>query len=328
MPWRYELACFVTVAAALVLTVLQLGNLSYGVVLCIAVLVALALFLLCGFKRQKSIAVAGVPAQLTAGAAALTGMAMLVSGISDSLDLLGGKYPYPQPLSVTFAGKLLVYMMLAGAIGGGLFFLWLAVRSFSERRVESGQFGVISLLPVVWLWGKLLWYMTSFVSATDRFRASIEVAMMLFEMLFLLSFARYVSGVEEKEPRFAVPLALCTAFFGLSSCMTRFSSFVLQDAQTFSATALVSSPDLGIVLLALLFVVSQRFCKPAPPQPVFEAEEEPVTPQETVEDDSFLLTEEVFMQQQEVHEEPIASETERRPLELEDILNEIMNGNV
>ncbi len=328
MPWRYGLACFVTGVVAVLLTVLQFGNPSYGVVLCIAVLAALALFLLCGFKRQESIAVAGLPAQLTAGAAALTGMAMLVSGISDSFDLLGGKYPYPEPISVTGAGKLLVYVMLAGAIGGGLFFLWVAVRSFSERRVESGRFGVISLLPVVWLWGKLLWYMTSFVSATDRFRALIEVAMMLFEMLFLLSFARYVSGVEEKPPRFAVPLALCTALFGLSACLTRFFAFILQDAQTFSATALVSSPDLGIVLLALLFAVGQRFCKPAPPQPVFEAEEEPSVPQERADDDPFLLTEEVLRQEEEVQEEPIASDKERRPLELEDILNEIMNGNV
>lgn len=331
MQLRYRAACITAGCAAVLITVMRLiGGGAYIAALCVAVAVAAALFFLCGVKPRESLAVSGTPAVLVAAAAALTGTSLVVSALSDALDLMDGVYPYPQPVTVTVLNSILLFVMLVGGLVGGVFCVLTGVRWFSDRQTDRGRLGGIALFPVVWMWGRLIWYMTSFASAVNRFRSLPEVGMLLFEMLFLLVFARYVSGVEEQTPRFAVPIALCTAMLGLTACATRFIAFITQDAELFFATALVSAPDVGITLLAAAWAGGQLFGggTVAPPLP---NEDEPTeTPAEEPEEEPtpFLLDEEALTAPDpEEEEKDTVPDEERRPLELEDIINEIINRN-
>ncbi len=333
MQLRYRAACITAGCAAVLLTVLRLiGGGAYTAALCAAVIAVAVLFFVCGVKPRESLAVSGTPALLAAAAAALTGTALVVSALGDALDLMDGVYPYPQPVTVTALNEILLFVMIVGGLVGGVFCVLTAVRWFSDRQTGRGQLGGIALFPVVWTWGRLIWYMTSFASAVNRFRSLVEVGMLLFEMLFLLVLARYVSGVEEQTPRFAVPIALCTAMLGLTACLTRFIALVAQDAALFSATALVSAPDIGITLLATAWVGGQLFGggTVAPPLPTEEEPEE--TPAEEPEEEEsvpFLLGEEILAAPDpEGDDEDVIPDEERRPLELEDIINEIINGNL
>lgn len=329
MQLRYRFAAVVAVGAAVLLAVLRLGNERYAASLCVAVVAAALLFLLCGTKPFEQRAVFGNTGLATAAAAALTGTVLIVSAVSDVVDLSAGMCPYPQPVTLTAINQLLLFVMIGGGVSSGLFFVFTGIRWFTDRGTSRGLFSGAALLPVLWIWARLIWYMTSFASAANRFRSLPEVAMLLFEMLFLFVFARYVSGVEEKTPRFVVPVALCTVLFGVAACITRFASLVGQNADRFADTALITAPDIGITVLAAVWVAGQLFGEGevAPPLSL-EAEEEPVSdePQGEVAEESFVLDETSFDGVETEEEEEEVLEGERRPLELEDIINDIISG--
>ncbi|MBR2406062.1 MAG: hypothetical protein IKB04_03315 [Clostridia bacterium] len=332
MQKRYYGAVTCAIGATIVLLVLRLNGASVAA-LCVAAVAAVATFLLCGIKPRESRSVTGGLATVTAALTAVTGMALAVSALTDGLDLLKGIYPYPQPLTLTVMSKILLFLLIGGGIGGGAVLAVIGVRWFFNRTVDRTQFVGVALLPVVWMWARLIWYMTSFTSAINRFRSLNEVALLLFEMLFLLVFARYVSGVEEKTPRFAVPIALCTGILGVSACVTRVASLVMQNTEVFDATSLIAAPDFAVALLAAAWAVGQLFGEgeAVPPLPEEEeeaAEEDSVEEQpENEEEPSFLLNEDDLAESEESEEDDeVVPEEKRKPLELEEIINEILNG--
>ncbi len=328
MQQRYRFAAVTAVGAAVLLSVLRLGDKNDVASLCVAVVSAVVLFLLCGVKPFEQRAVWGNTGIATAAAAALTGTVLVVSAVSDAVDLSAGVYPYPQPVTLTALNQLLLFVMIGGGVASGLFFVFTGVRWFSERATSRGLLGGAALLPVLWIWARLIWYMTSFASAANRFRSLPEVAMLLFEMLFLFVFARYVSGVEEKTPRFVIPVALCTVLFGVAACITRFASLVSQNADHFADTALITAPDIGITVLAAAWVVGQLFGEGevAPLCPETEEELAADEPQSEEAKQPFVLDESLFDDIETDDGEEEIVDGERRPPELEDIINDIISG--
>lgn len=316
MQHRYKVACGIAAVAVAGLTAMRLAGHYHAAVLLLAAVIIAALFFLCGASHREMKPVAGASAVVLAAASLLVGTSLIVHAVSTVADLGLGIYPYPQPVNVTAISRLLAFIMPAGALAGGIFFLLVAVRWGKSRRVSRGMAGEIALTPVIWSWARLMWYMASFTSAVNRFRSLPEVAVLVLEMLFLLQFARYASGVEEKQPRFAVAMALSTAVLGLTVCFTRFGAYLMQDETLFSAGALLTAPDWGVALLAAVFAVGQLFGKPAEAPP-----EVPV--QETL--PSQASAEALPEEKTASEEADKAAENEHRPLELEDIINEIIN---
>ena len=257
------------------------------------------------------------------------GVSLCFSAIGDMRDLRHNIYPYPQPLTVTAVGTLLVWVGVLSALVGGAYLVATALRWYVQGYTARASRGVLALLPVVWIWVRILWYMTSFASAANRFRSLFEIAMLLFEMLFLFAFARHLAGMEEGAPRFVLPTALSAAMLGLVVCLTRFAAYLMQDADLFGSTALLTAPDLFAAVLAGVFALAQLL-------PWYYREEEPVPeeeapvpePEAEEEDESPFLLSETDLEEPEADEEDEgnAPEPERKPLELEDILNEIING--
>lgn len=293
---------------------------GYVVTLCAAAVVAL--FVLCGKQRRDLVSTGGVPGFLLAGVATLCGVTLTVSSVWDATDwLFRGEYPYPQPFTITVMAQLLMAVWVASGIAGGVFLVMVALRWLRNEQTDRNGNAAAALLPVVWTWARLLWYMTSFSSAVNRFRSLPEVAVFVFEMLFLLGFARYVSGVEEQPPRFAVPVALSTAVLGLAVCFTRLGTWLGKD------TAPVGAPDWGIALLAAAFAVSQLFPAPLPEDlPMIDEEDEDVPPEGVLLDEEFWAADTSFSDEEKEFDE--LSDEERRPLELEDVINGVITGRI
>ena len=337
MRLRYRVACVVAAVMGVALTTMRLvwtpedtlKSGLYAATLCVIGVALAALFFLCGARQRPLTTVAGLPARLIAGVAAWVGASLVIHAVGDFWDLRNGIYPYPHPATVTTLNRVMAAVMVLGALLGGIFFLVTAVRWFVNRRTDRASFGILALCPVVWIWARLLWYITSFVSAVNRYRSIAETALLLFEMLFLLAFARYVSGVEEKTPRFAVSVALCTAMLGFVACGTRSGAYIVQDAALFSGTAPVLAPDLAIAVLAGIFAGQQMFAPPlsAPDEDEAADGEETagVVADEGEDGAQFLLDVDVLPEDDE--DEDALPEKERRPLELEEVINWIMNQN-
>lgn len=334
MQLRYRVACIVAAVVGVGLTVMRLAWTSgdvvksglYTATLCVLGLTLIALFSLCGVRRRALVTSEGKAALFSAAASAWVGASLLIHAIGIVLDLTQDVYPYPQPVAITTLNTVMVVVMVIGALFGGVFFVITAVRWFVNRRTDRAAFGILALGPVVWTWARLLWYITSFASAVNRYRSVTETLLLVFDMLFLLAFARYASGVEEKTPRFAVPIALCTAMMGFMACFTRFGAYILQDGALFSATALLSAPDLAIAVVAAVFVGQQLFAVPLPTAEPEEEETNEFADEEDEEAAAFLLDMESLPDDPvDDEEDDVLPEGERRPLELEDIINDILN---
>lgn len=329
MQVRYRAACIAAAAITVSVTVLRvLGGGFYTAAILLMFAALAAVFLLCGATPRQPREVSG---RLTVPLSAVTafgGMAMILGALSQALGLLRGSYPYPQPISLTVAHKVLLVIMIVGGVAGGLFLAVTAVRWLFGHKTDRGFFVGITLLPVVWMWGRVVWYLISFASAANRFTGLTELLLLLFEMLFLLNFARFVSGVENKPPRFDMAIALGTALLGVTVFFTRCLSYLTQNGELFSATELFTASDFYIALLAAVWTVDQMFGggKVAPPLPMEEEEEEEEEPRFTEEDQAYFVLDEEALREEVVGDEEIEenSEEERRPLELEDILNEYL----
>ena len=333
MTLRNKAVTALAVCAAVLSAVLRLkGNAAAP--LLVALVSVAAVFLLCGFKPREARSAEGRTAVAMALFAAVTGVAMVVATVTDGLDLLKGIYPYPQPLAVTAINQLLLFAMLLGGFGGGVFFAVTGVRWFFDRQVSRVKFSGAALLPVAWMWARLFWYMTSFTSAVNRFRNINEVAMMLFEMLFFMVLARYVSGIEDGASRFAVPVAVCTAMLGVSACVVRFIALASKNAALFGATELIAAPDFMVALLAGAWAFNQLFGKgealPEVTEESLEEEQLEELAAQAAEEEAepFVINEDDFTLLDEKEDEtPEEATEERKPLELEDILNDLMNEN-
>ena len=334
MTLRNKTVAALAVGVAALSAILRLKG-SAEAPLWVALVSVAAVFLLCGFKPREARSAEGRTAVAMALFAAVTGVAMVVATANDGLDLLKGIYPYPQPLAVTAINQILLFAMLAGGLGGGVFFTITGIRWFFDRQVSRVKFSGAALLPVAWMWARLFWYMTSFTSAVNRFRNINEVAMMLFEMLFFMVLARYVSGIEEGASRFAVPVAVCTAMLGVSACVVRFVALASKNTALFGATELIAAPDFMVALLAGVWAFNQLFGKgealPEVTEQSLEEEQPEELPAEAEEEaEPFIINEEdLTLLDEEENDEETVEETagERKPLELEDILNELMNEN-
>lgn len=342
MQKQKQVAGIVAVAATVLLTVLRLcfppqnsgfhGN--YVVTVCAAVAALLAVYILCGKQRCATRSVKAVSAKLLSAAMLFFGVSLCYAAFNDVMDLRRGIYPYPQPLTVTAMNTLLVWIGVLSALAGGVFFVMTAIRWYLNGATTRVSNGVMALLPVVWMWVRILWYMTAFASAANRFRSLFEIGMLLFEMVFLFTFARHLAGMEEDAPRFVIPTALSAAMLGLVVCFTRFAAYVMQDADLFGSTALLVAPDPFVAVLAGVFAATQlmpRFYREEDSVVEEEKPEElPAVPAEESdeEDDTPFLLSETDLDTPSADEEEDATEaeTERKPLELEDIINEIING--
>lgn len=308
MQKNYQKACFVTLGATAILTVWRIavtpqaaqGSVLYRLLPVFTVSAVLALLLWCGLKKEPLYAVkgngaVGITAATFIAGALLTGYSLVVAGRW----FLERKMPYPQKTIPTQTDALfLVGLMICGLVGG-VFLIYLSAQWWKNRRVERGGFPWLALTPVFWSWFRLLRYETSHVSAIATFCSLTDVAVLVAEMLFLLAFARFVSGVEEKPPRFFVGLSLSTGMLCTMGGLTGIARLFLQKTITVSEGALIIVPDIGFALLAFSMAFGQAFFR----------------------EEASLIEEE------EKSQPPVTENEPPKPLDVDEVIDDILRQN-
>lgn len=284
MPKRFQAACYVALPVAIILAAVRCaalpqvvssvgdGGLSVGLLTVTGI--ALAALMALSFGN-------GVPARVIGGGAfwgmaagvLITGGDMLVSSLWALYRWMGTRaLPFPAQVFPTAVDAVLLYALVITGAVGGLFFLLTGVRWLFRRRTVRGIHRVMALAPVLWVWVRVIRFELSFVSSLNLHRSVYELLMLVFEMIFLLWFARFVSGVEEETPRGFVGVALITGVLTAMACLTRLGMALLQNEAAFEACGLTAAADLGICVLAFSAAFGRVF-----PKKVFEEEpaEEP-----------------------------------------------------
>lgn len=280
-------ACLLAVAAAVVIAVLRIAltpiafdePLPYGIALFVTGGLLAFLLALSGIKYIPSIAVEGRMARFYAATAAVTGGAMVVFSLVIVYEFhTYGVLPYPDRTIASGVDRLFFHLLVAAGLAAGALFLWLAVCWWRAGVTVRKFHPLLALAPVLWSWMRLIRYITSYVSSLGLFRNLYDLGTIVFEMLFFVLLARYVSGMGDKASRFFFGVSLCTGLLCTVSGAAQVVFFFLQDAVSFETCALVTAPDFSVALLAFATAFSQAYGKayeePSEPENEEQAEVE------------------------------------------------------
>lgn len=257
------------------------------IVLLLLMLAALAVlaYLVGGERRELG----GYPARVTAVLTALTGVTLAVTevlNVGDSLASLRMASATEQP---AFIPALAVLQNAFGVLGGAAL-VWMGLRLLLEGASRRGIAQWSALVPVIWMWLRLVNYEVSYASMIRLKDSFFGLGMMILELLFLFKLARYTAGVGKLPNGQMVAYSMATAVFALSAPATRWIMYLQGDAEAYAAHQLAGPVDFAIGLLALVFgltlVLAALKDQPEKSDESEESVEEPSAP-DTVEDDGF-----------------------------------------
>ena len=252
-------------------------QLSY-IVIGVMTLTVAAVAVLAGRHREPVKRISGLWLKPTAVMAMLSGGVMVLCVLVDiSIWLILGNTPAPASSNPGLAEQVVLTLSLFfGALGGAFLFrtglLWL-----QENGSRQGVYKLWALCPVLWIWFRLARYEMSYVSAVDVYRSFYDFVMLIFILLFLFVFARYISGFTAKAPRWTVAISLCTAFFGITGPVTRLAMYMMGEEAAYKACQLAGPMDFAVGLFALCFAFSQAYGTAFPaesPEPLPHSPEE------------------------------------------------------
>ncbi len=149
-----------------------------------------------------------------------------------------------------------------------VYMLLLAV-SYAKGTKQFAKFRLLALTPLFWAMFRIVLRFMTKISFTMVSELLLELAMLAFMMLFLLSFARIAAEVNpkgemRKAVRFGLPAAFLAAVIGLSRlvCTVAGKGELLADGFAFSFG------EIGFAVFAVVFLAQQlRFGRPASEEP-------------------------------------------------------------
>lgn len=133
---------------------------------------------------------------------------------------------------------------------GGIALIVLGLRMLSEGATRRGISQWSALIPVVWMWLRLVNYEVSYASMVRLSDSFYGLLMIILELVFLFKLARYVSGVGRMRTGVMAFYALATAVFSLSSPVVRLIMFLLGDSTAYEAHHLAGVADFALGLVA------------------------------------------------------------------------------
>ena len=183
---------------------------------------------------------------------------------------------------VTPMATLLQWLQTVFCVLGGVALVRYGLVLASEGATRRGSALWSLLAPVLWLWFTLANYEMSYASMVRLSDGFFTLMMYVFEMLFLLAFARYMSGIGKTSVGLLLFCAGGATTFALSAPLVRVIMYLLQDVEAFTAAGTAGALDLAVGALAL--VTSLTLCSS-----LGQVEEAPVeedTPAWSEEDDA------------------------------------------
>lgn len=331
MQNKKTLPCLTAALAAVLLSVLRVVTMpriteGEGGVWNVALFVlslAVVVFLLIFSNRKPASLMVKSGGSLFAVGAVFTGALMFISSISTYLAWrYGGVWPYPSDKTPNRISALFVNGGLLFGVLSGVFFVVLGVALYRGKHLK-GLLAGLSFAPLVWVWMRVCQYEVSYYSSLVVFRHWYDLLLLLLEMVFFLNLARYLLRVG-KSPRL-FGLSLCVGVVALMACVTRTVMALTGNAAAFAACGLVNAADLGVTLLAFGFAAAYRPAEEGEDQQLDEEDEQlPPVPVPADDEEEYLLSSITLTENEMEEEEDYADiHDERKPLELEDILQSI-----
>lgn len=166
---------------------------------------------------------------------------------------------------VLFAGGL--FALLLQAICGAaacVYFVLLAV-SYLRGSAAFCQYKLLAIMPLFWTLFRLVSRFMTKISFTVLSELLIELAMLSFTALFMMSFARISSGVNQKgEMKKCIRYGCPAAFLALTVGLTRLICTLGGKAEVLPDGFAFSLSDLGFGVFAVLYIaVHMQYGRPA-----------------------------------------------------------------
>lgn len=232
------------------------------VVVFILMLLGGAACLLRGGERRE---ISGKPALLLALVLLGAGIATTAFALLDLLarleiidfynitnEILGDNETNPMRIALQWLQPSLG--MLSGVVFARL---GLVLASEGSTRRGMAQWGM--LIPVLWQWVVLANYEMSYASMVRLSDGFFSLGMYVMEMLFLLFFARYVSGVGKVGHATMLFFSTGAVVCVLSAPLVRVAMYLQQDGEAYAAAGAAGPLDMVVGLLAL--TVSIAICQ-------------------------------------------------------------------
>lgn len=186
----------------------------------------------------------------------------------------------------------LLLQVICGA--AACIFMVLLGLSYTGEKATYGEYRLLALMPLFWTMFRLVARFMTKISFTMVSELLLELAMLCFMMLFLLSFARVSAQISQKgEMKKVFCFGLPAAFFALTIGVTRLICTVGGRADLLADGFPFSLADLGFGLFAAVYLyVHMQYGRPvseddALPETVYTASSEQ-RPADTRLDDNFL----------------------------------------
>ncbi len=248
------------------------SSLSYAVIaLLAAAFAAVFVLVLAGKGRQPQ------PRELSAHARLPMAISsLLAGGVLATASLYDGwvwlcyqRTPPPNDSVISSLDGGALFLTLIFGILGGIFLLWLGISLAGGGVRRTSRMALAALAPVAWIWFRLVRYELSYASAVQVSQSFYDFVMLIFTMLFLFSFARYITGTGEQKPlekshRMLVVYALCTVIMSLSGPVTSFVLYVSGRMAAYNAGSMAGITDLCMGIFALCTALTLVFAHPLP----------------------------------------------------------------
>lgn len=204
----------------------------------------------------------------------LLGSVMVIVSLLDGwLWMTYGLTPPPNERVISGLDSLSLQWTLIFGVLAGLFFVWLGFVLLGGTVKPSVALSVGALAPVAWIWVRLVRFEVSYASATQVQQSFYDVLMLIFTMLFLFSFARYVSRVGQRSPRMTLLYALGALLFSASGYLSQAALYTVGETAAYNASKMAGITDLFVGIFALCAawtMVYGRTTGDEPPAPLPE----------------------------------------------------------
>lgn len=176
-----------------------------------------------------------------------------------------GDTPAPNSQVISQLDGISLALTLLFGVLAGLFMVWLGITLLSGKQpVRTSSLALAALAPVVWTWVRLVRYEVSYASAIQVYQSFYDFVMLIFTMLFLFAFARYLTGTGEKSPRMLFACGLCTVLLSVSGPIAGILLYMNGETAAYNSSRLADATDFGAGIFALVLTATLAFVKTVP----------------------------------------------------------------
>lgn len=184
-----------------------------------------------------------------------------------------GKTPAPNEYVISELDEVTLKVTLVLGVLAGLYLIWLGFLLLGNKLRRSSLHSLVALAPPLWMWFRLVRYEVSYASAIQVSQGFYDFVMLIFSLLFLFAFARYISGVGKRSSRVVFIYALCTVIMSLSATIAGLVFYFTGENEAYNASPLAGAMDFGLAVFAITAAYALAFPAPANTLPDDTAEE-------------------------------------------------------